>query len=97
MRRFRRATDAPTPDVTRRRLSAREREVALLVGDGLTDAAIASHLGLAVTTISLYIRHIRLRLRLKNRGELEAWVAARRLPADDSPDLRRLEIDEPSR
>ena len=94
MRPSRRATDTSTSDPTRRRLSAREREVALLVAEGLTDAAIASLLGLAVATVAPYIRRILLRLRLKDRRELAAWVAVRRSIADDGTTLRRLEADE---
>ena len=96
MRPSRRATDTATPDLTRRRLSARELEVALLVSDGLQDAVIAQRLGLAVSTTGLTVRRIRQRLRLKDRQELAAWVSARRSSADTSRSLRRPEIDEAS-
>jgi len=46
----RRATDPPTPDPTRRRPSARKREVALLVTDHLNDETAGERLGLSPTT-----------------------------------------------
>jgi len=99
MRPSRRATDPPrtplAPDPTRRRLTAREREIALLVGDGLKDAAIAKCLGLAATTTRSYIRQILQRLGLKDRGELVAWVAARRHSGHPEAGLRRAR-DDPS-
>ena len=95
MRPARRSTDplptSPGPDRTRRRLTARERDIALLVGDGLKDAAIAMRLGLAVNSASVCVRRILLRLRLKDRRELAAWVAARRSPEDAGRRLRRME------
>ena len=80
----RRATDpSRTPlggDPTRRRLTDRERVVALLVADGLPDLLIARHLGIAPATVGNYVRRICLRLRLDERRALAAWVAARRGP-----------------
>jgi len=96
MRPSRRAADTATSGPSRRRLSARELEVALLVSDGLQDAVIAQRLGLAVSTTGLTVRRIRQRLCLKDRQELAAWVAARRSSADTSRALRRSEIDEAS-
>jgi DNA-binding NarL/FixJ family response regulator len=52
MRPTRRATDASTLDLSRRRLPPREREVALLVGDGLDARAIAERLGLSPKTVT---------------------------------------------
>jgi DNA-binding NarL/FixJ family response regulator len=72
----RRSTDPPyrpaAPDPTRRRLAAREREIALLVGDGLNDAEIAERLGLDLSTTGLCVHTIRRRLRLKDRRDLAA-------------------------
>lgn len=95
MRPARRSTDPSrtpsAPDPTRRRLTAREREVALLVADGLKDAVIARRLGLAATTTGHYIRRILQRLQLKDRRELAAWVAARRSSDDAGRRLRRVQ------
>ena len=72
-----------------RRLSEREREVALLVARGLKDAVIAHRLGLSASTVGAYVRHIRQRLDLDNRAEIAAWVTARLDPNDPSRRLRR--------
>ena len=96
----RRRTDLPrtplAPDPTRRRLTARELEIALLVGDGMKDALIAERLGLAVSSTGLSIRRILRRLRLKHRQELAEWIVDRRVSDDDARPLRRVEVAEVS-
>src|SRR4051812_7720198 len=76
------------PDMRRypsfQRLSPREREIALLVGDGLELALIARRLNLAPATVSNHLQRIRWRLRLAQRADIAPWVAARRVP--DRPD-----------
>ena len=93
VKRSRRQTDPPRfplgADPTRRRLTAREREIALLVADGLKDAAIATRLGLSRSTVGTYIWRIQHRLGVNGRGELAAWVAARRDPDHPEAGLRR--------
>ena len=93
MRPPRRASDPPTPDRTRRRLTPRELAVALLVADGLDDATIARRLGLSPNTVANYIRRIRLRLALASREELAEWVNVRRDRDSPGVKLRRLEVD----
>jgi DNA-binding NarL/FixJ family response regulator len=89
----RRATDPPRAplgvDPARRRLTDRERAVALLVAGGLPVAAIAARLGLAPGTVSNYTQHILRKLDLDSRRELAAWVNARRDSADPEARLRR--------
>ncbi|MBX7080775.1 MAG: LuxR C-terminal-related transcriptional regulator [Nannocystaceae bacterium] len=51
-------------------LSPREREVAVLVADGLTNAAIAQRLSLRPRTVATHIEHIFGKLGLESRGEL---------------------------
>lgn len=96
--RTRRNTDPPhtplAPDPTRRRLTAREQEIALLVGHGLKDAVIAKRLGLTVSTTGHYIRKVLRRLRLGSRGELVAWVAVRRSSTGAGDVLRRVETND---
>jgi DNA-binding CsgD family transcriptional regulator len=96
--RSRRSSDPPhaplAPDPTRRRLTAREREIALLVGDGLKDAVIALRLGLTVSTTGHYVRKVLRRLRLRSRRDLVAWVAVRRASTDVGDVLRRAETNE---
>ena len=80
----RRATDPPQRqpggDPARRRLTDRERAVALLVADGLPDRLIARRLGIMPRTVAGYIQRIRIRLRLDDRQAVVDWVAARRGP-----------------
>ena len=89
----RRATDPPLVplegDPTRRRLTDRERAVALLVGEGLPERVIARRLGLSPATVRTHIRHIRWRLALGSRDEIAAWVTARRTPGAHDALLRR--------
>jgi DNA-binding NarL/FixJ family response regulator len=80
---------ALTFNPTVRRLSDREREIAVLVADGLKDAVIARRRGLALGTVRTYIGHIRQRLGLASRAEIAAWVQARRDPDDPAGRLRR--------
>ena len=91
MRPVRRATDPSTPDPTRRRLSAREREVALLVADGLNDGAIAKRLGLSPATVANYITRIRLRLSKASRADVGRWINDRRDRDNSGTQLRRIE------
>ena len=86
-----RPRDATAPYPAVRRLSDREREIALLLADGLKDAVIARRLGLAPGTVGAYISHIRLRLGLASRVEIAAWVQARRDPDDPTGRLQRVE------
>ena len=70
--RIRRPADDPwTP------LTAREFEVARLVADGLTNAAIAAELGVAPKTASAHVEHILAKLGAARRAEIGAWVAGR--------------------
>src|SRR3954447_22025154 len=82
MKNSRRATDWPRvlPGFApaRRRLSARQREVANLVADGLDDVLIASRLGLSPSTVRNYVVRIQHRLQLSDRDEVAAWIAVRR-------------------
>jgi DNA-binding NarL/FixJ family response regulator len=103
---MRRADDAPGqilvplgPDPTVRRLSPREREIAMLLAQGLTDAAIGQRLGMATGSVSNTVQRIRLRLQLDCRAEVAAWVIARLDPDDPSGgSLRRVGTSEaPSR
>jgi DNA-binding CsgD family transcriptional regulator/tetratricopeptide (TPR) repeat protein len=56
-------------------LTAREFEVARLVTDGLTNAAVASELGLSPKTVSAHLEHIMAKLGVGRRAEVAAWVA----------------------
>jgi DNA-binding CsgD family transcriptional regulator len=58
-----------------RPLTAREFEVARLVADGLTNAAIGERLGLSPRTVGAHVEHILAKLGFTRRAEIAAWVA----------------------
>jgi DNA-binding CsgD family transcriptional regulator len=68
------------PKAPVRRLTPREREIALLVADDLTDAVIAARLDLKLRTVTAYVRRVGFKLDLVSRAELVTWVTARRHP-----------------
>lgn len=77
------AQDAPVPppapgaDDARRRLAllgAREREVALAVAEGRTNAEIAAGLHMSVPTVKSHVSHILTKLELNNRVQIALLV-----------------------
>ncbi|AUA08846.1 Putative HTH-type transcriptional regulator [Streptomyces malaysiensis subsp. malaysiensis] len=58
-------------------LSRRERDVAELVVEGLTNRQIAARMHVSVRTVETHIRHIRTTLGLRSRAHIAAWVAQR--------------------
>jgi DNA-binding NarL/FixJ family response regulator len=60
------------------KLSAREREIALLVADGLPNKEIASQTNLTEGTVKVYLHHIYAKLHIRNRAMLIAAVLAHR-------------------
>ncbi len=71
------AVDPTSP--TDSRLRKREREVAELVAEGLTNAAIAEHLSISPRTVSTHLTKIYERLGLKSRAALTRWVVRNQL------------------
>jgi DNA-binding CsgD family transcriptional regulator len=55
-------------------LTAREREVALLVADGLANRAIAEQLAVSERTVETHVRHVLTKLGLTNRTQVAAWT-----------------------
>jgi DNA-binding CsgD family transcriptional regulator len=78
-------------DPSVRRLTPREREVAILVATGLKDAQIARHLGINPATVGNYVLRVLRRLELANREEIVGWVSARGAPDDLTGRLRRVD------
>jgi DNA-binding CsgD family transcriptional regulator/tetratricopeptide (TPR) repeat protein len=56
------------------RVSAREREVAALIADGLGNRAIAERLGLSERTIEAHVEHILDKLGFSSRSKVATWV-----------------------
>ncbi|WP_329042698.1 response regulator transcription factor [Streptomyces sp. NBC_00178] len=75
-------SDAPHPDQARTdnalalldRLGAREREVAVAIGEGRTNAAIAAALYMSVPTVKAHVSHILTKLDLNNRVQIALLV-----------------------
>lgn len=66
-------TDASTPAPT---LTARQREIAALVAEGLTNREIGHRLGIAERSAEGHLERIRLRLGLRSRAQVAAWWVA---------------------
>jgi len=64
-------------------LTRREREIAELVGRGLTNRQIADVLHVAERTAENHVQHILTKLGFRNRSQIAAW-AARTTPAGPS-------------
>jgi non-specific serine/threonine protein kinase len=56
-------------------LNAREREVAQLLADGLSNRAIARTLSLSVGTVRVYVDHVLHKLQLRSRAQVKDWLA----------------------
>ncbi len=65
-------------------LSRRERQVAALVGEGMTSSEIAARLKIAERTVDSHAEHIRNKLGLRSRAQIAAW-AVRELTGGRSP------------
>lgn len=66
------------------RLTRREREVAILVGQGLTNREIAARLFISERTAESHVEQIRGKLGFRSRSQIAAWVAARGLDGNGS-------------
>jgi DNA-binding NarL/FixJ family response regulator len=64
-------------------LTYREREVAALVAEGLSNAEIAERLSVAPGTVSNHLSHIMCKLGVRNRVQVAVW-SVRHEPSDTS-------------
>jgi DNA-binding NarL/FixJ family response regulator len=76
-------------------LSAREREIALLVGCGLSNKEVARKLGLSPGTVKTHVHSIFVKLGERNRGRMviltQSFAPPKKARSDTSPfgdDLR---------
>jgi DNA-binding SARP family transcriptional activator/DNA-binding CsgD family transcriptional regulator len=67
----------PPSDERTERLTAREREVAVLVGEGLTNRRIAMELSISERTVENHIAKILKKLGYSSRARIASWVAQR--------------------
>lgn len=58
-------------------LTPREREVASLLADGLTNTEIARRLLISRKTVAVHVSHILAKLDMSSRTQVAAWVASR--------------------
>jgi DNA-binding CsgD family transcriptional regulator len=61
------------------RITRREREVASLIAEGLSNAEIAQQLVLAEGTVANHLEHILRKLGLRNRVQIATWTVERGL------------------
>jgi len=67
------------------RLTPREREVAALVAEGLTNREIAERLVISERTAEGHVEQIRNKLGFNNRSQVAAWATATGLSTDGAP------------
>jgi non-specific serine/threonine protein kinase len=69
------AVDAESTQANGTSLTPREREVARLVTQGLTNRAIAATLVVSERTVDAHVEHIRAKIGLRSRAHLAAWAS----------------------
>jgi non-specific serine/threonine protein kinase len=65
----------PEADTT---LTARERETAELIAEGLSNRQIATRLSISVRTVESHAQHILTKLDFRSRAQIASWVARQR-------------------
>jgi len=73
-----RAFDALTP---------RERQIAFLAAQGLTNRQIGAETGLSINTVSNHLKRVYAKLGVQSRTELAWRLQYLDMPADDPPDV----------
>jgi DNA-binding CsgD family transcriptional regulator len=80
----------PGENCSRPRLSARELQVAVLVADGLSNAAIAGRLNVSAATVTTHVKNILAKLDFHSRAQVAAWVSEQRVQSWENDVLLRL-------
>jgi non-specific serine/threonine protein kinase len=65
-------------------LTGREKQVAELIAEGLTNSKIATQLNIADRTVDAHVEHIRNKLGLRTRSQIAVWTHERLAKAVDS-------------
>jgi len=68
------ADERPNDEPGRHGLTRREREVARLIGQGLTSRQIAERLIISKRTVDAHAEHIRTKLGVHSRAQIAAWA-----------------------
>jgi non-specific serine/threonine protein kinase len=68
----------PPPSAPAARLTKREREVAELIAEGLTNKEIATRLVISPRTAQGHVEHILTKLEFTSRTQIAAWVVEQR-------------------
>lgn len=81
----------PTTRTPAGALTTREREVAALLTEGLTNGEVALRLFISTKTASVHVSNILAKLDMKSRAEIAAWAARQQLlaSATDGPAARQ--------
>ncbi|MEU6586109.1 protein kinase [Nocardia sp. NPDC046763] len=66
---------SPTADTAQQQLTKRERQVADLVAEGLTNRAIATRLVISQRTAQGHVEHILVKLGFTSRAQIAVWAA----------------------
>lgn len=75
------STEAHQRTVTADHLTPREREVLVLIEQGLSNKQIAQRLGIEVRTVKNHVHNLLEKLRVQRRGEAAARLRSARVPA----------------
>jgi two-component system, NarL family, nitrate/nitrite response regulator NarL len=62
------------PDAEPQRLTPREREILLLIADGLSNKMIARALEISEGTVKVHVKHLLRKLNLRSRVEVAVWA-----------------------
>jgi DNA-binding CsgD family transcriptional regulator len=76
---------SPVRPATSDTLTAREREIAGLVADGLSNREIAEQLVISEGTVEVHVKHVLGKLDFKSRSQVASWFERQRAEAANNP------------